>query len=67
MSRRFTISYGDKHDIEGVLYSDGSVHINDTWMPSEFDSMEQLVETVGGQGRHYVEVTWIDEEVTGNK
>lgn len=62
MSRRFTVSYAGKTSVEGILYADGCVHLNDTWVPADFESIEQLIQTLSRDGRHFVEVTWIDEE-----
>lgn len=61
--RRFTISYRDKHNIEGCLFSDGTIYLNDAWIPrDEWDSIEHLVHVVGGNGKHPVTLVWIDEQ-----
>lgn len=60
--RRFLLSYRHKTNIEGCLFSDGTIYLHDTWIPrDEWDSIDHLVQIVGKQGEYPVTLVWLDE------
>ena len=61
--RRFTISYRHKQNVEGCLFSDGTIYLHDNWIPTdEWTSIAHLLHVVGKNGEYPVILKWIDEQ-----
>lgn len=61
--RRFTISYLHKTNIEGCLFSDGTIYLNDAWIPKdEWHDMAHLIQVIGKSGVYPVTLRWLDEQ-----
>lgn len=63
--RRFLVSYAGKSKVEGVEYSGGTIHLDDSWVPGDFNDVEEMIQVIGRKGRDAVTITWLDPEKQG--